>query len=98
MSDYGDMCRELREEERERKKSRREKNMQALNGMLVLFEIECYEIQEYHLRLHLPKGRMLDYFPTSGKATWLKSGKWFHIRDIEQFIRQQYPDHPENKK
>lgn len=98
MSDYGDMCRDLREEEKQRKLSRFEKNTQAISGMLILFEIECYQIQEHHLRLHMPKGRQLDYFPKSGKATWLKSGKWFFIHDIEKFIRKQYPDHTENKK
>jgi hypothetical protein len=31
-------------------------------------------------------GKRLDYFPKSGRATWVSSNKWFTIPDIEQFI------------
>lgn len=52
------------------------------------FEIEF--IQPWHLRLSHPNGRRLDYFPKSGRATWVSSGKWFTITDIEKFIYQEW--------
>lgn len=47
------------------------------------FDIEM--ITDFQMRLSLSAGR-LDYFPGSGKATWVGSGKWFSIPDIEQFL------------
>jgi hypothetical protein len=49
-------------------------------------EFEVKYIQPWHLRLTPAKGRSLDYFPKSGRATWVSSGKWFEIEDIEKFI------------
>jgi hypothetical protein len=100
MSEFSDaeLWQQIKERAKDAKKERAAKNMAILNGMISLFNIECYTIQEYHLRLHLPKGRKLDYFPQSGRATWLGTNKWFHINNIETFIRELYPDHPENKK
>lgn len=48
------------------------------------FEIEF--IQPWHLRLSHPSGKKLDYFPKSGRATWVGSNKWFEIEDIEKYL------------
>jgi hypothetical protein len=50
------------------------------------FDFKVERIQEWHLRLTNRKGKQLDYFPKSKKATWTGSNKWFHIDDIETFI------------
>lgn len=57
--------------------------------LAVEYDYEVEEIQPWHLRLSIP-GEKLDYFPKSGRATWVSSGKWFEIEDIEQFILKQY--------
>lgn len=41
-------------------------------------------IQEYHLRIS-GNGKRLDYFPKSGRAIWVSSGKWFEIEYIDIF-------------
>lgn len=99
MSEYEDMYRSMKEEAKAAKKERAIKNMITLNGMICLFSIQCQAIQHHHFRLQI-KGRNLDYFPQSGRATWLGTNRWFNIPDkgLEKFIREQYPDHPENKK
>jgi hypothetical protein len=48
-------------------------------------------IQPYHLRLtHPVTGKKLDYFPQTGKATWVSSNKFFSIEDIEQWIYKNF--------
>lgn len=92
------MYQSMREDTKAAKKERTAKNMAILNEMIILFSIECKTVQDHHLRLHLPK-KVLDYFPQSGRATWLGTNKWFNIPDkgLEKFIREQSPNHPENK-
>lgn len=75
---------------------RETKNTKNIDNVINLFEIEARVIQPWHIRLPLPKGT-LDFYTPSGKATWLGTNKWFYIKNIEKFIREQYPDHPENK-
>lgn len=47
-------------------------------------------IQPWHLRLSHPDGRRLDYFPKSGRATWVSSGRWFVIEDVEQYLLKEF--------
>lgn len=47
-------------------------------------------IQPWHLRISRPEGRRLDYFPRSGRATWVGSGKWFEIEDMEKFLYENF--------
>jgi hypothetical protein len=49
-------------------------------------ELEITYIQPWHLRISRTGNRTLDYFPKSGRATWLSSGKWFKITDVEKFL------------
>lgn len=64
-------------------------NKQVVEGLAAEHEFPVEEIQPYHLRLTLGSKR-LDYFPKSGRATWLGSQKWFTIDDIEQFLTEQF--------
>lgn len=43
-----------------------------------------------HLRISRPGNRTLDFFPKSGRATWLSSGKWFEIEDVEKFLYEHF--------
>lgn len=47
------------------------------------FEVEA--IEDWQLRLSI-SGRKLDYFPQTGRATWVGSNKWTVIKDIEAFL------------
>lgn len=50
-------------------------------------DIEMEYIQWYHIRISfLKKKKRLDYFPKKGRSTWVGSGRWFTIKDIEQVI------------
>lgn len=99
MSDYGDMCRDIREDEKVKKRMRSSRFNQTINDLIILFDIEVQVIQEWHLRFTFPKGRW-DFYTTRGRATWVGSNRWSTLNfiQLEEFIRQQYPDHPENKK
>lgn len=78
----------IREEQQWNKRIRRKTNMEKVDEMTVELELEVQLITEHHLRIKL-ESKKLDYFPQSGKATWVGSGKWFRIDDIEKFIREQ---------
>lgn len=53
-------------------------------------DLEIEYIQPWHLRISPAKGRSLDYFPKSGRATWVSSGKWFTIEDVEKFLYENF--------
>lgn len=53
-------------------------------------EFEIDFIQPWHLRLSHPNGKRLDYFPKSGRATWVSSGRWFTIEDIEKYLYENF--------
>lgn len=65
-------------------------NKEVLEYLSAEHEFEIEYIQWYHIRLTHPDGRRLDYFPKSGRATWVSSGKWFTIPDIEKFIQKEF--------
>lgn len=78
----------LREADRQEKLAK-----QKFNTELCLFIAgECgYEVEmiaDYQIRLTI-RGLKLDYFPQSGKAVWLKKGKYFKIDDIEMFLERE---------
>lgn len=79
----------LKEDGKARKQERERFNrelVECLAGDLDYdFEIEM--ISPFQMRLTM-KGKKLDYFPQSGRATWVGSGKWFLIGDIEKFLNQ----------
>lgn len=53
-------------------------------------DLEIKYIQPWHLRISREGNRTLDYFPKSGRATWLSSGRWFEIEDIEKFLQEHF--------
>jgi hypothetical protein len=53
-------------------------------------DLDIEFIQPWHLRIGRETGRRLDYFPKSGRATWVGGNKWFTIQDIEQFLYQNF--------
>jgi hypothetical protein len=57
------------------------------------FEVKV--IASYHLRLSHPSGKPLDYFPQTGRATWLGTNRWFKIKDIEMFIMDNWEKEPD---
>jgi hypothetical protein len=59
---------------------------QVVEFLSAELDYEFEYIQPYHIRLTHPDKRRLDYFPKSGRATWVGSQKWFVIKDIEQYI------------
>jgi hypothetical protein len=54
------------------------------------FDFKVMRIQDWHLRLTNHKGKQLDYFPKSGKATWVGTNQWIYIADIETFIQKTF--------
>lgn len=78
----------MKEYAKETKKERRRTNREKADELTIELELEVRLIDEHHLRIDLAENK-LDYFPQSGKATWVGSGKWFRIIDIEKFIREQ---------
>ena len=64
-------------------------NTEVVYGMCSEHDTDVEEIQPHHLRLTM-NGKRLDYFPKSGRATWVGSQKWFTIDDIEQFLTEQF--------
>lgn len=52
-------------------------------------ELTIEFIQEYHLRIK-GESKRLDYFPKSGRATWVGSGKWFEIEHIDTFLEKHF--------
>jgi hypothetical protein len=52
-------------------------------------DLDIEYIQPWHLRLS-GGGKRLDYFPKSGRATWVSSGRWFTIEDVEKFLYEQF--------
>jgi hypothetical protein len=57
-------------------------------------DLDIEYIQPWHLRLSRETGRRLDYFPKSGRATWVSSGKWFTIEDVEKFLYENFKQEP----
>lgn len=53
-------------------------------------ELTLVYIQPWHLRLSHPGGRKLDYFPKSGRATWVSTNEWFTIPCIETFLNKEF--------
>lgn len=49
-------------------------------------------IQSWHLRISRPGSKRLDYFPKSGRATWVGTNKWFEIEDVEAFLLKEFHD------
>lgn len=70
------------------KRLRQQENRDKVDELTAELDLEVELIQETHLRITLDD-KKLDYFPQSGKATWLKSGRFFRIEDIESFIREE---------
>jgi hypothetical protein len=60
-------------------------------------DLELEYIQPWHLRLS-GGGKRLDYFPKSGRATWVSSGKWFEIEDVEKFLYENFKHDTARKK
>jgi len=54
------------------------------------WELSLVYVQPWHLRLSHTDGRRLDYFPKSGRATWVSTNRWFRIEDIEQFLLEHF--------
>lgn len=78
----------LHEEAKEKKRIREKANRELIDMCTAEYGLEVGEIHNYHLRIQLGD-KKLDYFPQSGKATWLGSGRWFVIGDIEKFIKNE---------
>lgn len=99
MSEIRGMYAALEAEQKIGKRLRSSQFNKIINDLAILFDIEIEVIQEWHIRFHFPKGRY-DFYTTKGKGSWLSSNKWdkLNIITLKEFIREQYPDHPENKK
>lgn len=55
------------------------------------FDFEIEHISDYHLRLTHPiTKKRLDYFPKSSKATWVGTGRYFVIDDIESYMEKEF--------
>lgn len=77
----------IREDARLRKSITLKTNREKVDEMIAQYDLEVYVLDEHHLRIEL-RAKKLDYFPQSGKATWLGSGKFFRIADIIEFIKK----------
>lgn len=64
--------------------------IQAVEYIAGDLELEIEYIQPWHLRISRTGNRTLDYFPKSGRATWVSSGEWFTIEDIEKFLYEHF--------
>jgi hypothetical protein len=53
-------------------------------------ELEIEFIQPWHLRISRPGSKRLDYFPKSGRPTWVSSNRWFTIPDMEKFLYEHF--------
>lgn len=67
-----------------------EYNKQVVEFLSTELDYQLEYIQPYHIRLTHPDRRRLDYFPKSGRATWVGSQVWFEIKDIEQYLYQNF--------
>lgn len=56
-----------------------EEHKECVESLAGVYDFDIEYIQPWHLRLSLPSGKKLDYFPKSGRATWVSIGKWFTI-------------------
>lgn len=65
-------------------------NNEVVDGLSAMYDFKVIRIEHYHLRLTNQHGKQLDYFPKSGKATWVGSNRWMHIPDIEIFIEKTF--------
>lgn len=65
-------------------------NHTVVEHLVAELDIKIQWVAPYHARLTHDDGRRLDYFPKSGKATWVSSQEWFQIPDIEQFILKNF--------
>lgn len=93
MGDIGDLWREADNERKERKRKRKLNNTEVVMGYQgdIEYDFEVETIASYQLRITSGLDRKkLDYFPTSNKATYVGSGSWFIIPDIEKFIMNNY--------
>lgn len=79
----------MREQEKERKAKRRSFNTGGIFWMAGELELEVEEITPYQLRVTKGKKR-LDYFPTSGKATWVGTNKYFKIKNLDEFMEKHF--------
>lgn len=81
---------EYHQDKRERKQKKKAEQLKW-NSEVVLFlagelDFEVKQHSEHHFSLfHESKGR-LDYWPSTGKAMWLKEGRSFQIPDIEKYL------------
>jgi hypothetical protein len=68
----------------------------SLNSELCLFicaemALTVKKLTECHFRIFRQKERRaLDYFPTHRRASWVGSGKFFTIPDIEAFLKMHF--------
>jgi hypothetical protein len=79
----------MRKERTRRKAEKRAFNTEYVRLLTGIMEMEVDEITPYQLRITADK-RRLDYFPTSGKGTWVGSGKYFKISNIESFLKKNF--------
>ena len=82
--DYQD----LRYEGRAEKMAKQKFNSELCQFIAAECGYDLEMIADYHIRLTIRKLK-LDYFPQSGKAVWLKKGKYFMIDDIEMFLESE---------
>lgn len=82
---------DFKEEHQNRKAENRAFNTEYIQLLTGIIDMEVEEITPYQLRIRKGKKR-LDYFPTSSKATWVGSGKFFRIRNIELFLKENFKD------
>lgn len=92
MSEMGDDFRAMREERNERKRKRKKSNTELVMTYQgdIDYDFEVEVVAPYQLRLTGNDGRKFDYFPTSGKGTWVGSNDFFKVPDIERFIAEHY--------
>lgn len=91
MSEIGEDWKDWKQESKLHKDAKQKWNTDVVGFIAGELEFKLTIIQPYQLRLnHAKTGKNLDYFPRSGKATWLGSGKWFVITDIEQWLYKNF--------
>jgi hypothetical protein len=79
----------LREDQQKKKSQRREFNTGGILWMAGEMGLDVEEIAPYQFRITQGKKR-LDYYPTSGKATWVGSGKFFKIKELDKFMEKHF--------
>lgn len=63
-------------------------NTEVVESMAAIHDFHWEAVQPYQLRITL-NDKKLDYFPQTGRSTWVGSNTWFVINDIEQFIMKE---------